>query len=778
MNTKVNIYKSVQEKEPIREVEVFEVYKLIGNGAFKEETEKVLELERARLEGKAKEDDVNTAKRTIFKAASFSGSFPRSGSHAVEDTALCTGLINLDIDDENDAESLERFKNRLHEIQWIEACWLSATGGVTGYLSVNARIELLDSLDCYPQKVKQEFNGRYDLNRLYGLYHKAINAELSKYGVQASEKAKDIKRLRCLSYDQNIYVNEKCSTFTVEMLAKNLEAVEATIKDSHKESPFKDFIANPKEIKAGERNSTLFGVGCYLSRQGKICNSDLEKEITRINEEHCKPCLEMGEVKAIVKSVLSKRKQEQISKLDFPLTELGNAERFVAQYGNKIRYCIDNKEWYIYDGKRWEKDEKDQIFLLAEDAIRRLFESADAIDDGEVAEAVRKHARASESLNKLKAMMTLSSTQLGIPIRLSELDSQEYLVNVNNGTLDLRTKTLHPHDRKDLISRLIPLDYDPNLKSELWERTLGLILKPEAISFMQRILGYCLTGSTKEQKMFILYGTGANGKTTILRTVTSIMKEYGSQSSINTFLEKKNDGILNDLARLQDKRLTLIPEYDESKKLSEALIKNVTGGDAITCRFLFCEYVEFVPKFKIIMATNHKPVIGGSDYGIKRRIIFVPFEYTIPTEQQNPKLMEELQGEYSAILSWLAEGAYRWYQEELCTPQFILDETAEYLEENDLIDRFLSDVCLLSDSESIQSSLLFEHFKMWREINNESDLSQKTFSQKLIEKGYKRECKNHCRFFKGVSINPFSVIALKVEKQREREKAEELRRAI
>jgi putative DNA primase/helicase len=200
---------------------------------------------------------------------------------------------------------------------------------------------------------------------------------------------------------------------------------------------------------------------------------------------------------------LNKRKQHQISKLDFPLTELGNAERFVAQYGDKIRYCIDNKEWYIYNGKKWETDEKDRIFLLAEETIRKLFESASAIDDEEVAEAVRKHARASESLNKLTAMRTLSSTQPGIPIRLNELDAQDYLVNLNNGTLDLRTKTLHPHDRKELISRLIPLDYDPNLKSELWERTLGLILKPEAVSFMQRLLGYCLTGSTKEQKMFI-----------------------------------------------------------------------------------------------------------------------------------------------------------------------------------------------------------------------------------------------------------------------------------
>lgn len=546
MNNKVNIYESVQRTEPIRQVEVCEVYELIRNGAFKDETEKVLELERSHLDGKATKDDVDKAKKTMLKAASFSGSFPRSALHGVEDTTLCTGLINLDVDDNNDSESLREFRSKVSEIAWIEACWFSATGKLTGYLSVNVRIELLDSLDSYPQKVKEEFNGRYDLNRLYGLYHRAINAELRKYGVQASEKAKDIKRLRCLSHDENIYVNEKCSTFTVEMLVKNLEAVEATIKDSHKESPFKDFLANPKEIKAGERNSTLFGVGCYLSRQGKIGN-DLEKEISRINEEYCKPNLEKSEVTSIVKSVLKKRKQDRISKLDFPLTELGNAERFVAQYGDKIRYCIDNEEWYIYDGKRWEKDEKDRIFLIAEDTIRRLFESADAVDDEEVAEAVRKHARASESLNKLKATMELSSTQDGMPIRSSEFDSQEYLLNLNNGTLDLRTKTLRPHDPKDLISRLIPLDYDPNLKSEPWERTLSLVLKPEAIGFIQRVLGYCLTGSAKEQKMFIFYGTGANGKTTILRSITNIMDEYASQSSIDTFLEKKNDGILNDL---------------------------------------------------------------------------------------------------------------------------------------------------------------------------------------------------------------------------------------
>ena len=151
--------------------------------------------------------------------------------------------------------------------------------------------------------------------------------------------------------------------------------------------------------------------------------------------------------------------------------------------------------------------------------------------------------------------------------------------------------------------------------------------------------------------------------------------------------------ILNDLARLQNKRVTLIPEYDESKKVSEALIKNATGGDLVTCRFLYCEPIEFVPKFKIIMATNHKPVIEGSDLGIKRRVVFIPFDYTIPLEQQNPNLMEELEKEYPAILSWLVGGAYQWFQEGLNIPQSIVDDTKDYLEENDVLDRFLKEVC-------------------------------------------------------------------------------------
>jgi putative DNA primase/helicase len=322
---------------------------------------------------------------------------------------------------------------------------------------------------------------------------------------------------------------------------------------------------------------------------------------------------------------------------------------------------------------------------------------------------------------------------------------------------------------------LIPIDYEPSSKSELWEKTLSLVLDKETIGFIKRLFGYCLTASTKEQKMFIFYGTGANGKTTILRTITSMMDEYSSQSSINTFLEKKNDGILNDLARLQYKRLTLIPEYDESKRLSEALIKNATGGDSISCRFLYCEPIEFVPKFKIIMATNHKPLIAGSDYGIKRRLVFVPFEYTIPVAEQNPKLMEELQREYPAILNWLVEGAYQWYQHGLIIPQYVVDETRDYLAENDLIDRFLRDVCLLSETDSIQSSVLFAHFKVWAEVNGEPDLSQKAFSQKMQEKGYKCYDKNHCRFFRGVSINPFAEIASKVQRQKEKEKNEERR---
>ena len=272
--------------------------------------------------------------------------------------------------------------------------------------------------------------------------------------------------------------------------------------------------------------------------------------------------------------------------------------------------------------------------------------------------------------------------------------------------------------------------------------------------------------------MFIFYGRGANGKTTILRTITNIMDEYAAQSSIGTFLEKKNDVILNDLARLQNKRVTLIPEYDESKKVSEALIKNATGGDLITCRFLYCEPIEFVPKFKIIMATNHKPVIEGSDLGIKRRVVFIPFDYTIPLEQQNPNLMEELEKEYPAILSWIVEGAHQWFQEGLNIPQSIADDTKDYLEENDVLDRFLKEVCYVSNAvESTQSSLLFEHFQTWTEANNEFGLSQKVFSQKLIEKGYRRIEKNHRMFFSGVSIDPFSEVAVRVQIQKEKERS-------
>jgi len=177
--------------------------------------------------------------------------------------------------------------------------------------------------------------------------------------------------------------------------------------------------------------------------------------------------------------------------------------------------------------------------------------------------------------------------------------------------------------------------------------------------------------------------------------------------------------------------------------------------------------------FKIIMATNHKPLIAGSDYGIKRRLVFIPFDYTIPIDEQNPKLMEELEKDYPAILNWLVEGAYQWYQQGLGFPQSIVDETKDYLEENDMIDRFLRDVCVISDSESIQSSVLFEHFKVWTEINCEHNLSQKAFSQKLMEKGYAHDKKNHCMFFRGMSLNSFSVVVNKVKKQKDRERIQE-----
>jgi putative DNA primase/helicase len=267
-------------------------------------------------------------------------------------------------------------------------------------------------------------------------------------------------------------------------------------------------------------------------------------------------------------------------------------------------------------------------------------------------------------------MIDLAKTETGIPIKPSRLDADPWLLNCTNGTLDLRTGTLHAHNRKHLCTKLVPVDYDPAATCPLWDKFLNRIMGNNAVTteFLQRLIGYSLTGSIEEQVMFIAYGLDQNGKTTLFEIICTLFGDYARTADASLLLLKRGDGPRYDVARLEGARLVLTSEITASGQLDEALVKLMTGGDKITARRLYCEEEEYYSTYKIVLRTNHMPRISGVDHAIWRRLKPIPFNETIPEKEQDKKLGQKLLAELPGILAWAVRGCLDWQKNGLGNP--------------------------------------------------------------------------------------------------------------
>ncbi|GHU07062.1 hypothetical protein FACS1894151_00830 [Spirochaetia bacterium] len=287
--------------------------------------------------------------------------------------------------------------------------------------------------------------------------------------------------------------------------------------------------------------------------------------------------------------------------------------------------------------------------------------------------------------------------------------------------------------------------------------------KADIISFVQTVAGWALTGDTSAQTMFMLYGSGANGKSTFLNTIMYLLGDYAIATPTETFMRKNGDQITNDIARLRGTRFVTTTEAEQGRRLSEPLIKQITGNDRMTARFLYGEFFNFVPTFKIFIflllrpggsnfLTNHKPVIKGTDYGIWRRIKLIPFTTRIPEDKQDKHLEGKLRAEASGILNWLLEGTLRWRQEGLNVPAAILNATDEYRSEMDVIGNFLKECCVQREGATIRIRELFKAYQDWCEGNNEHACSERFLSLRLKEMGFEKGRTAEARFWSGIAL--------------------------
>lgn len=449
--------------------------------------------------------------------------------------------------------------------------------------------------------------------------------------------------------------------------------------------------------------------------------------------------------------------REPIAEKPLPLTDLGNAERLVKQHGVDLRYCPAWGRFLIWDGRRFRVDDMGMVMLMAKQTARSIYMEAAAATTKEEAAALAAHARRSEARSRLEAMLFLAQSEPGIAVSPDALDADPWLLNMNNGTIDLAHGcVLRPHQREDMITKLAPVDYDSSASCPTWLAFLDRVLggKQSLIDFLQRAIGYVLTGSTRERVIFILFGTGRNGKSTLLDVLGLLLGEYGETTPTETLLAKRDTGIPNDLARLKGARFVSTVETDEGARLAEAKLKALSGRDAIAARFMRSEWFTFMPEFKVWLGTNHKPIIRGTDAAIWDRIRLVPFEVRISDEEEDKDIRSKLKAELPGILAWAVQGNLAWQRDGLGMPSEVRAATNQYRAEMDTLADFFEDRCVIGSGLTAKASDLFDRYKSWCERSGEKHLPQRVFGLQLQERGFtpRREGKDRTRIWLGVGL--------------------------
>jgi putative DNA primase/helicase len=418
-------------------------------------------------------------------------------------------------------------------------------------------------------------------------------------------------------------------------------------------------------------------------------------------------------------------------------TDLGNAERFVDAHRDRVLWCPARKSFLCWDGKRYEWDARGEAVKLAHATARSIFHEAPGAEGEEEQKAIAKWALASQNESRMNAM--LSQARPYLAVGMEELDRDPWLVNCQNGTLDLRTGKLKDHDPGDLITKIVPVDYDPDAPAPRFHRFLKEALVDDAlIKFVKRYSGYTLTGITRERLLAILYGFGKNGKTTLTELLHEVLGDYARNTDVETLLIKKYQGVGNDVAALKGARFVSAAEVEKGRRLAESKVKQLTGRDTVTARFLFGENFDFKPEFKLWLSTNNKPVIQGTDDAIWDRIRLIPFTQRFDGRNADPKLPDKLRNELAGVFAWMVEGCLEWQEHGLEEPKTVTDATRQYREEMDTLTSFLDETCVTGPNYRVLAEGLYQRYATWCDKSGERKDPKKAFVARLEERGFDR----------------------------------------
>ena len=437
-------------------------------------------------------------------------------------------------------------------------------------------------------------------------------------------------------------------------------------------------------------------------------------------------------------------------------TDLGNAKRFVRLYGRDLRYIPRWKKWLVWDGTRFRIDESGAVVRRAKETVLTLYGAASGIKDDATRNRVVSHATASEAAARIKAMIELAGTESGIAVEPSKLDADPWLLNCQNGTLNLQTGKLEPHDRSHLITKLAPVNYDPKARDDRWHGFLARVVPDEELrEFLKRRGGYTLTGDTREEDLAFLQGTDNTGKTTMIEALARPMGDYAMGTPFTTLLKSRKGEIRNDIARLAGARLVIASEVPAGQQFDEQVLKQLTGRDTVSARFLYGEFFDFRPQFKIWIAANHRPRVRDDDPAVWRRMRLVPFMEKIPEKEVDKALKTHLTTSpkaRAAILAWAVEGCLAWQRDGLPVPESVRKATEEYRTESDAFGQFLDECFMIGPDLWEATEVIVTAHEIWCErFGVKYPLSHKGIADRLRQRGHQPEKRRGRRGWRGLA---------------------------
>jgi putative DNA primase/helicase len=444
-------------------------------------------------------------------------------------------------------------------------------------------------------------------------------------------------------------------------------------------------------------------------------------------------------IKTSSQAALTDSQTDDVAIIDVPYhhTDVGNGKRLVDATRDKLRYVPEWKTWLVWNGQRWDHTDVHAVKRLAHAVVLDMYKEA----GGSLAinADLAKWALKSEASSRIEGM--IAEAQPYLVAKPAEFDSSPWLFNCANCVVDLRTMTVIKHDPALMLTKIVNVDYKEIPMSQKWQTFLRTVFQDDTdlIDYVQKAVGYTMTGSTDEHCLFFCYGNGANGKSSFMKALSIIAGDYGTTSSIEALLDHRQDGegATPMIAALVGKRFAMASEMPEGRKLNESRVKDITGGDAITARTLYGKPFVFNPSHTLWITGNHKPRITGLDVGIWRRLRILPFTATIPEAQRkDPRELEAMFHEESeAILQWMIFGAHLWYQNGLGSCEAVEKATTEYRGEEDIVARFIQQRCVMNLTAVVSKHTLYDAWKEWAEDEGERGAafkSQRWLVQQLL----------------------------------------------